>query len=151
VGPIEELLADRVVNAMWRLQRLTQAETALFDWRVRELKVSQLADQVGSYEVTFPDGFFPPHITDKAAHTEAKEALGRAIRERDRDETLLGRALGADAKEGDVLGKLARYERSLERSLFRNLVELRQLQERRRNRPSPPILDGVTLSTEGTE
>jgi len=77
--------------------------------------------------------------------------LGRAKYERDRDEVLLGRALGADAKEGDVLGKLARYERSLERSLFRNLVELRQLQERRRNRPSPPILDGATLSTEGTE
>ena len=148
VGPIEELLVDQVINAMWRLRRLARAETALFDWRIRELKVSQLADQVGSYEVT---SRFPLQITDKAAHTEAKEALGRAIRERDRDETLLGRALGADAKEGDVLGKLARYERSLERSLFRNLVELRQLQERRRNRPSPPILDGVTLSTEGTE
>jgi hypothetical protein len=39
VGPIEELLADRVVNTMWRLGRLGRAETALFDWRVRLLKV----------------------------------------------------------------------------------------------------------------
>ena len=30
VGPIEESLVDRVVNAMWRLQRLGRAETALF-------------------------------------------------------------------------------------------------------------------------
>jgi len=151
VGPIEEFLVDRVVNTLWRLQRLARAETALFDWRIRELKVSQLADQVGSYEVTVWDVSFPPHITDKAAHKEAKEALAGAIRERDRDEILLGRALGADAKEGDALGKLARYERSLERSLFRNLVELRQLQERRRNRPSPPILDADTLSPGDTE
>ena len=29
VGPIEEFLADRVVNTMWRLRRLARAETAL--------------------------------------------------------------------------------------------------------------------------
>jgi len=151
VGPIEELLADRMVNAMWRLRRLARAETALFDWRVRAVKAGELADQVRSYEVTFGEGFLPAHITDEAAHKEAKEALAGAIRERDRDEILLGRALGADAKEGDALGKLARYERSLERSLFRNLVELRQLQERRQNRPAPPILDADTLEPGDTE
>jgi hypothetical protein len=149
VGPIEELLVDRVVNIMWRLRRLAGAETALVDWRVRVLKVSQLADQVGSYEVTFP--VFPPDITDKAAHTEAKEALARAKHERDQDKLLLGRALDADAKEGDTLGKLGRYEKSLERSLFRTLDELRQLQDRRRNRPAPPILDAVTLAAGDTE
>src|ERR1700752_3877532 len=30
VGPIEEFLVDRVVNAMWRLRRLAWAETASF-------------------------------------------------------------------------------------------------------------------------
>jgi hypothetical protein len=79
-----------------------------------------------------------------------KEALGQAVYERDRDDVLLGCALDADAKEGDALGKLARYERSLERSLFRTLNELRQLQDRRRNRP-PPLLDAVTLATGDTE
>ena len=29
VGPIEELLVDQVINAMWRLGRLERAETAL--------------------------------------------------------------------------------------------------------------------------
>ena len=106
VGPIEELLVDRAVNTMWRLGRLARAETALFDWRVRVLKVNQLADQVGSYEVTFP--VFAPDITDKAAHTEATEALARAKHERDQDKLLLGRALDADAKEGDALGKFSR-------------------------------------------
>jgi hypothetical protein len=68
VGPIEELLADRVVSIMWRLGRSERAETALFDWRVRELKVRQLADQVRSHESSVVDVSFLTHITDKAAH-----------------------------------------------------------------------------------
>ena len=151
VGRIEELLVDRIVNIMWRLGRSARMETALFDWRVRELQVSRLAAQVRSHESTLADFSFPSHITDKVAHTEATEALARAKDERDGDQVLLGRAVDADAKESDALGKLARYERSLERSLFRNLDELRHLQERRRNRPSPPILDAVTLDAGDTE
>ena len=151
VGRIEELLVDRIVNIMWRLGRSARVETALFDWRVRELQVSRLAAQVRSHESTLADFSFPSHITDKVAHTEATEALALAKDERDRDEVLLGRAVDADAKESDALGKLARYERSLERSLFRNLDELRQRQDRRRNRSSPPILDAVTLDAGDTE
>jgi hypothetical protein len=105
---------------------------------------------VSSYVQTFPV-FSLPDITDKAAHTEASEALGRARYERDRDEVLLGRAIDADAKEGDAFAKLARYERSLERSLFRALDELRHIQDKRQNRPSTPILDAITLNREGTE
>jgi hypothetical protein len=153
VGPIEELLVDRVVNAIWRLRRLARAETALFHWRAHELKADWLTKQVRSYEKTSLDGlsFFPPEITDKASHTEAKEALGQAEYERDRDEVLLGRALDADAKEGDTFGKLARYETSLERSLFRTLYELRRVQDERRNRPSSPIVDAVTLDAKDTQ
>jgi hypothetical protein len=151
VGPIEEFLVDSVVNAMWRLRRLGRAETALFHSRVQGLKADRLADQVRSCEVSLGDFSLPTHITDKAAHSEAKEALEQAKYERDRDEVLLGRAIDADAKEGDAFAKLARYERSLERSLLRDLDELRQLQDRRRNRRSPPILDAVTLVAGDTE
>ena len=151
VGRIEELLVDRIVNIMWRLGRSARMETALFDWRVRELQVSKLAAQVRSHESTLADFSFPTHIADKAAHTEATEALARAKDERDRDEVLLGRAVDADAKESGALGNLARYEARLERSLFRNLDELRQRQDRRRNRSSPPILDAVTLDAGDAE
>jgi hypothetical protein len=158
VGPIEELLVDRIVNAMWRLQRLARAETALFHWRVHELKANRLAKQASSYEKTFLDGlslpglsFSAPEITDKASHAEATEALGQATYERDRDEVLLGRALDIDAKEGDAFAKLARYERSIERSLLRNLSELRQMQDKRRDRRSSSISDAVILDTNDTE
>jgi len=153
VGPIEELLVDRIVNAMWRLGRLARAETALLHWRVHELKADRLTNQVRSYQETFLDGlsFLAPEITDKAAHTEAKEALRQAVYERDRDEVLLGRAFDADAKERDAFAKLGRYERSIERSLLRNLNELRQMQDRRRNRRSPSISDAVILDANDTQ
>jgi hypothetical protein len=75
VGPIEELLVDRVVNAMWRLRRLARAETALFHWRVHGLKAARLVEQVRSYEETLLDRLsFATDITDKASHAEATEA-----------------------------------------------------------------------------
>jgi hypothetical protein len=66
-------------------------------------------------------------------------------------EVLIGRAIDADAKEGDAFAKLARYERSFERSFYQALDELRHTQDKRQNRPSSPILDAITLNTEGTE
>ena len=128
-----------------------RAETALFHSRVHGLKAHRLATEVRSYEVPFGHVSLAPDITDKAAHAEAREALELAKYERDRDEVLVGRAIDADAKEGDTFGKLARYERSLERSLLRDLDELRQQQDRRRNRPAPPISDAVTLAVGDTE
>jgi hypothetical protein len=102
VGPIEEFLVNRIVNAMWRLQRLARAETALFYSRVHGLKANRLETAVRSYEKSFLDQLqSPPDITDKPAHTEASDALGRAKYERDRDEVLLGRALDA-AKANDA-------------------------------------------------
>ena len=153
-GPIEEFLVNRVVNDMWRYRRWERAETALFHSRIHELKADRLARQVHSCEKTIADlsmSMYPPHITDEAAHTEAREALERARYERDRDEVLLGWAIDADAKEGDAFSKLARYKRSLERSLHQALEELRQVQDKRRNRPFSAIPDVITLDTEDTE
>jgi hypothetical protein len=151
VGPIEEFLVDRIVNAMWRLQRLARTETALLHSLVQGLKADQLAKEASSYQEPFMDFGLVPRITDEAAHKMAHEAARHAAFERDRDEVLLGRVIHADANEGEVFAKLARYERSLERSLLRALDELRLLQNGRRSRPSPPILDAVTLVAGDTE
>jgi hypothetical protein len=153
VGPIEEFLADRVVNAMWRLRRLERAETTLLHSRIHGLKADRLAKEVYSYEENVIDRLLasPPEITDKAAHSEANEALARARYERDRDEVLLGRAIDADVKEGETFAKLARYERSFERSLYRALDELRRTQEKRQSHPSSRIIDAITVNTEDTE
>jgi histidinol dehydrogenase len=125
---------------------LARAETALFLWRVHELKADRLKRQIRSYETDLLGGFSSlTVIADKASHSEATDALAQAEYEQHRDEVLLGRALDADAKEGDAFAKLARYERSIEQSLFRTLNELRQMQDERRNPRSSSIPDAVTL------
>ena len=143
VGPIEEFLADRVVNAMWRLRRLERAETALFHSRIHRLKERQLEGKMFSYNIS--------DISLVGKPKEAIQALERERSEQDRDEVLIGRAIDADAKAGDAFAKVARYERGLERSLYRALDELSHLQDKRQNRHSPPILDAATLNTDGTE
>ena len=148
VGPIEDLLVERAINAMWRLRRSSRAETALFHWRVYWLKATRLREQVRSYERDFLHGAGFSTITDEAAHSEAMEALAEVESERDRDEVLLGCAF---AKAADTFSKLARYERSIERSFLRNLDELRQLQNKRKNRPSSSISDAVTLDANDTQ
>jgi len=130
---------------MWRLQRLVRAETALMHSQVQGLMADRLTDEARSYEMYYLP--LTPDVTDEVAHAKAHEALARARYERDRNEVLLGRAFDADAKAANTFAKLARYERSIERSLLRNLNELRQMQNKRQNRPSSSISDAVTLDT----
>ena len=143
MGPLEEFLVDRVVNIMWRLRRLERAETALFHSRIHRLKEQQLEGKMFSYNIS--------DISLVGKPKEAIQALERERSEQDRDEVLIGRAIDADAKAGDAFAKVARYERGLERSLYRALDELSHLQDKRQNRHSPPILDAATLNTDGTE
>ena len=152
VGPIEKLLVERAINAMWRLRRSARAETALFHWRVYWLKAVRLREQISSYNKrVFDEAPLGTFIADKASHSEAMEALAEVESERDRDEILLGCAIDADAREGDTLAKLARYETRLERSLFRILNELRQMQEKRRDRRSSSMSDAVTSDADDTQ
>jgi len=148
VGPIEEFLADQIVNIIWRLRRLERAETLLFYSRMYSVKAVRMSDKVRSY--CEPASIGPFHEMDRAAYTEAREELDRATSERDRDEVLLGRAIDADSKEGDAFAKLSRYEKSLERSLYRALEELRQLQDTRESRTPSALRDAVTLDVNDT-
>jgi hypothetical protein len=91
--------------------------------------------KAGSY-VEMPGGLSSmnlggqPTIRDQAAHDRAMKEFRTAESERDRAELSVGRAFDADAKDGETFGKLSRYETAIERSLFRSLHELRQMQEK---------------------
>lgn len=137
-GPVETFFTDRVVDTMWRLQRLGRVETALFHWRAHKLRADHLAAQLRSLDV------FLLEMSGLAVNKAAEEALARAVKECNRDEVILGSAFDADAKDGDTFGKLSRYEAGLERTLFRSLYELRYLQEQRRQRNAPPVLNAET-------
>ena len=68
--------------------------------------------------LTFADFSLPDPTSRTKPHTRKPRGPWGDSYERDRDEVLLGRAIDADAKGGDAFAKLARYERSLERSLL---------------------------------
>jgi hypothetical protein len=150
---IEEFLVERLVNLMWRLQRLGRLETALLYSRVHNIKAELLKMRIRSYEERYWDepGRKPMFIKNKARHSQAKEALAQAENESGRDEVLLGLVIAADANDSDALANITRYERNFERSLFRILEELNRHRDRRRNRRAPPILDVVTLDAGDTE
>ena len=148
VGPIEEFHVDRIVTLMWKLQRLTRVETALLDLQMQGLKAHLLERATLNYEITSRNLRVQPDMSNEAAHAKASEVLTRAKNGGDPHEVLLARVFYTNAEEGDALAKLARYEKSFERSLYQALDELRQLQDRRRHRPAPPISDAVTLAAE---
>jgi hypothetical protein len=111
VGPIEKFHVERVIHIMWRLRRVPRAEAELLYSRIQGARAEGLAMKVHSYEQPWRS---PTFVTDEAAREEASDALVRARDERDREEVLLGRAIDADAQNGDALGNLTRHERSWE-------------------------------------
>src|SRR3954447_221633 len=110
-GPVEALLAERVVNSAWRLRRTARAEVAVLHRGVHKEKISRWVAKARSLErPPLPrfdsDG---PVITNKESHAKATRALDHLYAERDRDEVLIGGAVEADAQSGCALGLLARY------------------------------------------
>ena len=140
-GPVEAVLAERVINSAWRLRRAAQAEVAILHRGVHKVKISRLAAKVRSLErPALPRfDFEEPVITNHGSHSKTTRALDHAYAERDRDEVLLGGAIEADAQSGCALGLLARYEAGLERSLYRALHELRGHQAARLDRAAPVL------------
>jgi hypothetical protein len=156
---VEIFLVDRMVNAMWRLQRLQRAEVALLHWRVYSCEVERRLPVVRSFEKTIPTPFCPPQLheyetvtTDEAEHAKAGQALEEVRHERDRQEVFLGRSFHADATDSDAFGKLARYETAIDRGFYRTLHELQRLQAARQGRPVPaPQAVDVDVSIVGQE
>src|SRR3954454_13393653 len=101
-GPVEALLADRVIHSAWRLRRAAQAEVAILHRGVQKVKISRLAANVRSFErPALPRlDLEEPIISDRGSHARATRALDHAYVERDRDEALLGGAVEAYAQSG---------------------------------------------------
>ena len=156
VGPVEELLADRVVNAVWRLRRLERVEAGLFTWGRYTLEATRAAREVGRYEEGALDrldaNLNDTVITNKTAWKKAQAELSAAHARRDADENLLGRAFREDAGGPDAFGKLARYEAGLERTLLRCLNEVRRLQDARTGEEgnAAPAVDAEDVSVGAT-
>jgi hypothetical protein len=127
VGPVEAMLAERVVGLSWRLRRAERLQNAAFD--------------------TLDDGTPTPLL--EARLDEWKRIKGSKA---DRDvcgeieeEFTLGRVVVEDFARARVLDRLLLYERRIESSLYRTMGELRRLRAEGRARAAETP-DGFTTN-----
>jgi hypothetical protein len=75
-GPVEALLAERVIHSAWRLRRAAQAEIAILYRGVYKAKISRLAAKVRSFERPALPRFDldEPIISDRGSHARATRA-----------------------------------------------------------------------------
>ena len=100
---LERELVERIVSILWRLRRVPAFEAALMAW----LRKCEEED---------------------AAH-DAIYAVGRGD---NRNQLMLGRTIQTFLKS-DFSGKLGRHETALQRQLSAFIIELREIQARRKH------------------
>jgi len=112
VGPLEEILADRIVDLAWRLQRAVRDQEEAF--------VALYERHVTAQAATGPDsasgtGILP---VDLNHGQDAHATTGR-----------IGRMILEDFSDSAVLDRLLKYERRIESSLYRTLNQLRRVHD----------------------
>ncbi len=133
VGEIEMALVKLISLKLWRLARLGGIETGLLIWEHYQTLVERAGHEASCYKRTVFDGLADRDtvITDENAYEESLARAETLCNQRDQEVSISGKSFRRDAIGRDVLSKLARYEVSLERSLYRALAELRELQNDR--------------------
>ena len=128
-GELDAHLVDRIVDALWRLQRIRRVEGGVYRLEMMEHALERLHKQVPQGVSDFLGDVLESRPTPPAL--QAKLDKARADREQEEDgESALAVAFGRTIG-GDTFGKLARYEAHLERTLYRALHELQRLQAAR--------------------
>jgi len=139
VGPVEEMLAERIVGLSWRLRRAERLQNIAF--------------------AALDEG--EPAALLEARFQEWKQHKGS---ERDRtacgvldENTALGKLVVEDFAEARVLDRMLMYERRIESSLYRTMAELRKEREARTTAEEVPHSEpgpgeeSRRVATEGTE
>jgi hypothetical protein len=111
-GELQLALAERIVGLVWRLRRVSRAEAAVFMAYLREIAAERGPCGGGAV----PRVALLPGIAGDDAAISGETPVS------------FGAAFLRDARGANALGKLARYETGLERSLYATLRELRILQ-----------------------
>lgn len=106
IGPMESMLADRVVSLSWRLKRTIRIQNQAIDAMLLPAPSSPLARLTQSLNLKL---------------NPADEPNG------DDTDLTLGRAAIKDLSDARVLERLLMYERRIEHSLYRTILELQRL------------------------
>ncbi len=152
VGPLENAFAEQIVGALWKLRRLNHYESDVTEYHylyIREQQENQKAADLERRKDQYADRLMQPTITDRAQYAQ-HQAEARQIAELRQDLLpTIGAAFIADVSGPDALGKLRRYQTSIENAMFRALHELQRLQAVRQGSALavPAAMDiGVTVS-----
>lgn len=135
---VEAQLAEHVIGILWRLQRLSHIESGMFAWEIYGELASRAEREAQSYSQDVLSDLLESCnvvVTDKEAQEHALAEAQVATETRHGESLLLGCAFSRDASSADAFTKLSRYQTSLERSLFRTLQELQEIQVARGENP----------------
>ncbi len=125
VSPMESVLAERIVTLSWRLKRAGRFQNQAIDALNADNKSSPLAKLAQSF---FPKGLDHLHNGPSDSH----------------DELPLGRLAVKDFANARVLDRLLMYERRIENSLYKTLLEFQRLNIVKKLNAGR-ILDGVSI------
>ena len=143
VGTKECLLADEIVNLMWRLRRASLVEAGLFvleqaiaeeEWAKSERDALR---GIESHILVFGehplDGPHPGVVGEEGMfrYADVARAEREATERRQSELGRLGDAFARDAGDGNAFSKLGRYETSLDNRLSKKLQKFEALQARR--------------------
>ena len=159
VGPMEIILANRIVKLTWQLDRATRLQSESIDALTseqRRVQQEQQPKQILEYSpaLLWDSGFLKGiGITEEMYYEEYEdddEKLEKYIKEclkqrrqkaaqeaqeaAQQPDDLLGLVAVQDFSDTRVLERLAMYERRIESSLFKTQLQLEHLQLRRRKK-----------------
>jgi hypothetical protein len=150
VGQLEQALAERVAALLWRLKRVSLFEAAVVEARdsatadrdavklvvkLEEERKAEFAENAASFlhddEEKTESG---QEAQQDAWSPEAQKTTEEAMGASEGGRAAIGRALIHDSENGDALGKVLRYETSLNNTLARTMSMLMTLQSSRLDR-----------------
>jgi len=145
MGEMESLLVERIIDATWRLRRLSRVEASIFTWELYEELAQRAQEEAQTYEFYMGEGPSLTGITDEQKHQEAISKAEEMKSKQHRAETAtLGRTFIRDADTANAFSKLSRYETGIEGRFYKAYHELQRLQAARRakgNVPPPMAID----------
>jgi hypothetical protein len=132
-GVVEAFMSERIAMGMWRLRRAERAELGVLAGRLLEVEKERALRLQNSCEVDAFEQLMvrAASITDEAGHREATAQLAEIRSTEEDDLATLGRGVAKDAAGPGTIDLALRYRTATERSLFRMLRELRDLQAAR--------------------
>src|SRR5215216_7051917 len=107
VGEMENLLVERIIDATWRLRRLSRVEAGIFTWELYEELAQRAQEEAQTYEFYMGEGPSLTGITDEQKHQEAISKAEEMKSKQHRAETAtLGRTFIRDADTANAFSKL---------------------------------------------